>query len=63
MFAASHVTLTDGLLIGSGPDAPEQLAAQFARINAQANETVPGSGLAQSQQEMAKVMTQVTAGR
>lgn len=56
VFAASHVTLTDGLLIGSGPDAPEQLAAQFARINAQANETVPGSGLAQSQQEMAKVM-------
>ncbi|MBI3381897.1 MAG: SDR family NAD(P)-dependent oxidoreductase [Aquabacterium sp.] len=63
VFAASHVTLTDGLLIGAGPDAPEQLAAQFARINAQANETVPGSGLAQSQQEMAKVMTQVTAGR
>ncbi len=56
VFAASHVTLTDGLLIGSGPDAPEQLAAQFARINAQANETVPGSGMAQSQQEMAKVM-------
>ncbi|KGM39891.1 3-hydroxyacyl-CoA dehydrogenase [Aquabacterium sp. NJ1] len=56
VFAASHVTLTDGVLIGSGPDAPEQLAAQFARINAQANETVPGSGLAQSQQEMAKVM-------
>jgi len=56
VFAASHVTLTDGLLIGAGPDAPEQLAAQFARINAQANETVPGSGLAQSQQEMSKVM-------
>ena len=56
VFAASHVTLTDGMLIGSGPDAPEQLAARFAQINAQANETVPGSGLAQSQQEMAKVM-------
>ncbi|MGQ0597656.1 SDR family NAD(P)-dependent oxidoreductase [Aquabacterium sp.] len=56
VFAASHVTLTDGLLIGSGPDAPEQLAAQFARINSQANETVPGSGLAQAHQEMSKVM-------
>lgn len=56
VFAASHVTLTDGVLIGAAADAPEQVAARFAQINAQANEVVPGSGLAQSQQEMAKVM-------
>lgn len=56
VFAASHVTLTDGLLIGSGPDAPELLASRFDDICARAGETVPGSGLAQSQQEMAKVL-------
>jgi NAD(P)-dependent dehydrogenase (short-subunit alcohol dehydrogenase family) len=56
VFAASHVTLTDGVLIGAGPDAPEQIARRFAQISARANDAVPGSGMAQSQQEMAKVM-------
>jgi NAD(P)-dependent dehydrogenase (short-subunit alcohol dehydrogenase family) len=56
VFAASHITLTDGVLIGSGPDAPEQIASRFADITSRANEAVPASGMAQSQQEMAKVM-------
>jgi NAD(P)-dependent dehydrogenase (short-subunit alcohol dehydrogenase family) len=56
VFAASHVTLTDGVLIGAAPDAAEQVAAQWARINAQQGETIPASGMAQSQQEISKVM-------
>jgi NAD(P)-dependent dehydrogenase (short-subunit alcohol dehydrogenase family) len=56
VFATSHVTLTDGALIGSGPDAPEQLAARFAQIDDRTGEIVPGSGLQQSQREMAKVL-------
>ncbi|MBI2734687.1 MAG: SDR family NAD(P)-dependent oxidoreductase [Aquabacterium sp.] len=62
VFAASHVTLTDGVLIGAGADAPEQVAAHFAQINSQQHEAVPGSGMAQSQQEIAKVMAKVASG-
>jgi hypothetical protein len=56
VFAASHITLTDGVLIGTGADAPEQLAAHFAQISSRVNDSVPASGMAQSQQELAKVM-------
>jgi NAD(P)-dependent dehydrogenase (short-subunit alcohol dehydrogenase family) len=56
VFATSHVTLTEGALIGAGPDAPEQLAARFAQIDDRTGEIVPGSGLQQSQREMAKVL-------
>lgn len=56
VFAASHVTLTNGVLIGNGPDAPEQVAARFADISNRAGEVVPASGMQQSQQEMTKVM-------
>ncbi|MBI5924653.1 MAG: SDR family NAD(P)-dependent oxidoreductase [Aquabacterium sp.] len=62
VFAASHVTLTDGVLIGAGADAPEQVAAHFAQINSQHQEAVPGSGMAQSHQEIAKVMAKVASG-
>jgi NAD(P)-dependent dehydrogenase (short-subunit alcohol dehydrogenase family) len=57
VFATSHVTLTEGVLIGNGPDAPEQLAARFAEVDSRRHETVPGSGMAQSQQEISKVMS------
>jgi NAD(P)-dependent dehydrogenase (short-subunit alcohol dehydrogenase family) len=56
VFAAAHVTLTDGVCIGNGPDAPEQVAARFGEITTRVNDAVPGSGMAQSQQEMSKVM-------
>jgi len=46
VFAASHITLTDGVLI----------ASRFADITSRVNESVPASGMAQSQQEMAKVI-------
>ena len=56
VFAASHITLTNGVLIGNGPDAPEQVAARFAEIAQREGEIVPKAGLQQSQQEMSKVM-------
>jgi NAD(P)-dependent dehydrogenase (short-subunit alcohol dehydrogenase family) len=56
VFAASHITLTEGVHIGTGPDAPEQVAAAFARIDDRQGEIVPDSGMQQSAREMAKVM-------
>ncbi len=56
VFAASHVTLTEGVLIGQGPDAPEQVGQRFDEITARSQESVPGSGTAQSHQEVRKVM-------
>jgi NAD(P)-dependent dehydrogenase (short-subunit alcohol dehydrogenase family) len=62
VFAASHITLTEGVMIGCGPDAPEQIAAQFAHISARTKDSVPASGMAQSQQEMSKAMAAAKAG-
>ena len=56
VFAASHITLTDGVHIGTGADAPEQVAEAFARIDDRQGEIVPDSGMQQSAREMAKVM-------
>ena len=56
VFAAAHVTLTQGVLIGSGADAPEQLAARLDEVRAREGEAVPASGMAQSQQEMSRVL-------
>jgi len=56
VFATSHITLSEGALVGSGPDAPERLAALFAQINEGTGDIVPVSGMQQSQREMAKVM-------
>lgn len=56
VFAASHVTLTNGVLVGAGANAPELVAARFAEIASRTGEAVPGSGMAQSQQEMRRVM-------
>ncbi|MDO9237305.1 MAG: SDR family NAD(P)-dependent oxidoreductase [Aquabacterium sp.] len=56
VFAAAHVTLTAGVLIGSGPQAAEQVAQQFSSIQSRDGDAVPASGMAQSQQEMARVL-------
>jgi NAD(P)-dependent dehydrogenase (short-subunit alcohol dehydrogenase family) len=56
VFAASHITLTDGVRVGTGPDAPERVAATFARIDDRQGEIVPDSGMQQSAREMAKVL-------
>ena len=51
-FEAAHVTLTRGVYIGDGADAPEQLAARLAEVLERTGEVVPGSGAVQGANEM-----------
>jgi NAD(P)-dependent dehydrogenase (short-subunit alcohol dehydrogenase family) len=51
-FEAAHVTLTQGARIGTGADAPEQLAARLAQVMERSGEIVPASGHAQGANEM-----------
>ncbi|MBP7131406.1 MAG: SDR family NAD(P)-dependent oxidoreductase [Aquabacterium sp.] len=60
-FATSHITLTEGTVVLEGADAAEQVAARFAQIDDRAGEIVPGSGSAQTQNQLAQVMA-VRAG-
>jgi NAD(P)-dependent dehydrogenase (short-subunit alcohol dehydrogenase family) len=53
-FEAAHVTLTQGVYIGTGKDAPERLAAQLAAVRDRAGETVPMSGAEQGTNEFSK---------
>ena len=55
-FEAAHVTMTQGIYVGTGPDAPEQLAARLAEVTARAGDMVPGSGAAQGALEVQKAM-------
>ncbi|HVZ46686.1 MAG TPA: SDR family NAD(P)-dependent oxidoreductase [Ramlibacter sp.] len=51
-FEAANVTLTAGRHIGIGPNVPERLALELPAVRDRAGETVPGSGAAQSMNEM-----------
>ena len=51
-FEAAHITLTQGAFFGTGPLAPEQLAAGLAAVTNRSGEIVPGSGAAQGTNEM-----------
>ncbi|MFZ1500703.1 MAG: SDR family NAD(P)-dependent oxidoreductase [Giesbergeria sp.] len=55
-FEAAHVTMTQGIFVGTGPDAPEQLAARLTEVTAGPGDTVPGSGAAQGALEVQKAM-------
>ena len=55
-FEAAHITLTQGIYVGLGADAPEQLAARLAEVTDSEGETVPGSGSAQGSLEVLKAM-------
>jgi NAD(P)-dependent dehydrogenase (short-subunit alcohol dehydrogenase family) len=59
-FEAAHVTLTQGVFVGIGDDAPEQLAAHLAEVTDRRGEQVPQSGAAQGTVEIAKA-TQAAA--
>jgi hypothetical protein len=52
-FEAAHVTLTRGAFIGDGPDAPEAVAASWARIVERGGELVPQGGDEQGRLELA----------
>ena len=64
-FATANVTLTDGLYIGGGADAGEQLIRQWDRVADRAGEIVPAYGFAQSEREIASagLVAKVSAGR
>lgn len=51
-FEAAHVTLTQGLFIGQGPDAPERLAQALGQVTARAGDMVPASGAQQGSHEL-----------
>ena len=55
-FEQAHVTLTQGVHVGNGADAAEQIAAQMAAIADRDGETVPASGAAQGTLEIGKAM-------
>jgi NAD(P)-dependent dehydrogenase (short-subunit alcohol dehydrogenase family) len=59
-FEAAHVTLTQGVFVGLGDDAPEQLAMRLAEVTDRQGEQVPQSGAAQGTIEIAKA-TQAAA--
>ncbi len=53
-FEAAHVTLTEGIYIGTGPDAAEQLAARLDEVTYRSGDSVPQSGGAQGELEVKK---------
>ncbi|SDM57926.1 NAD(P)-dependent dehydrogenase, short-chain alcohol dehydrogenase family [Oryzisolibacter propanilivorax] len=56
-FEAAHITLTQGIHLGVGADAPEQLAARLAEVTARgAGERVPRSGAEQAEVEVGKAL-------
>jgi hypothetical protein len=55
-FEAAHISLTQGLHVGLGSDAPELLAAKLAVVINRQHDTVPMSGSAQGQNEIQKML-------
>jgi NAD(P)-dependent dehydrogenase (short-subunit alcohol dehydrogenase family) len=51
---AAHITLTQGVWVGLGSDAPERLQAQLAQAVDGANAAVPASGAAQGAHELGR---------
>ncbi|SFP18334.1 SDR family NAD(P)-dependent oxidoreductase [Variovorax sp. 770b2] len=62
VFEAAHITLTQGVWLGNGPDAAEQLAARLAKVTSREDEAVPQSGAAQGGNEVAKAMANAKRG-
>ncbi|MFM9924933.1 SDR family NAD(P)-dependent oxidoreductase [Variovorax sp. H27-G14] len=55
-FEAAHITMTQGVWVGVGADAPEQLAARLAEVTSRDGDSVPQSGAAQGTNEVGKAM-------
>ena len=52
-FARSNVTLTQGVHVGGGEDAPSRVIAEWARISDRSGEIVPDYGFMQMERELA----------
>lgn len=55
-FEAAHITLTEGIHVGLGAQAPELLAEQLTQVCDRHNEQVPQSGSAQGTLEVGKAL-------
>ena len=55
-FEAAHITLTQGVHLGTGETVPEQLADALPQVLDRSNEQVPQSGQAQSRLEVGKAL-------
>jgi NAD(P)-dependent dehydrogenase (short-subunit alcohol dehydrogenase family) len=55
-FEAAHITLTQGVYLGTGEQVPEALAARLAEVTERAGEMVPASGAAQGSNEVGKAL-------
>ena len=55
-FERAYVTLTRGVHLGDGADAPEQVAARFDAISDRADEVVPADGSEQGRNEVGQAM-------
>jgi len=55
-FEVAHITLTQGVHLGTGPDTAERLAAAMAQVTDRQGEVVPRSGSEQGVLEVGKAM-------
>ena len=55
-FEAAHISLTQGLHLGSAADTPEQLAAAWAQVASRQGDQVPASGAAQGSNEIQRAL-------
>jgi hypothetical protein len=55
-FEVAHITLTQGVHLGTGPNVPERLAAALAQVIDRQGESVPRSGSEQGTLEVGKAM-------
>ncbi|MES2975472.1 MAG: SDR family NAD(P)-dependent oxidoreductase [Pseudomonadota bacterium] len=53
-FESAHITLTQGVHLGTGEQTPERLAEQLAQVLDREGDMVPGSGSAQGANEVGK---------
>ena len=60
-FERAYVTLTEGVFIGAGADAPERVLAQFDRISDRTGEWLPDDGPMQAQSEVAAAQKALAA--
>lgn len=60
-FEAASITLTNGVWIGTGPDAAEQLRERLSQVTDRTGEIVPQSAVAQGTNEGAKAAAAVKA--
>lgn len=60
-FEAAHVTLTSGMFVGEGPDAPETIVASWPKIVDRSGEFVPEDGKVQGRLELENAGYKATA--